>query len=183
MISVQTATSADAGELLTAQLAAYVEEAQAVHRADIPPLRDRLSNVRDAIDTGQVLVARDLHEAAPGRLVGGVRLTADDACGYLGRLAVVPDRRREGIAGQLIAAAVSAATATGLTHIDLVSLRSGGHNAAMYARRGWGTLPAGPGTGRIAVDDTGIELLWMRKELAGHTDAKFQVRRGRGSRR
>lgn len=112
-----------------------------------------------------------------------VRLTADDGCGYLGRLAVVPDRRREGIAGQLMTAAVRAATATELTHIDLVTRRSSGHGAAMHARRGWRALPAGPGTGRLAVDDAGIELLSMRKELAAYAEEAFKVRRERGSRR
>lgn len=164
MISVLAAVPADAGELLTMQLAAYVQEAQTVHRADIPPLCDGLPEVREAITIGQVLIARDVGGTTPGRLVGGVRLTAHNGAGYLGRLAVVPDRRREGIAGTLIDAALSVATAR-FAYIDLVTVRRSAHNAAMYARRGWYELPAGAGSERIAVDDAGVELLWMRKRL------------------
>lgn len=164
VIRVLAAVRTDAGELLTAQLAAYVHEAQTVHRADIPPLCDGLSDVREAITTGQVLIARDVDGTTPGRLVGGVRLTAHDGAGYLGRLAVVPDRQRERIAGRLIDAAISRATER-FSYIDLVTLRRSGHNAAMYTRRGWHELPADAASGHPAVDDTGVELLWMRKHL------------------
>lgn len=164
VISVQAAVAADAGELLTAQLAAYVREAQTVHSADIPPLCDGLPDVRDAITAGQVLIARDVDGTTPGRLVGGVRLTTHNGAGYLGRLAVVPDRHREGIGGKLIDAALTQATGR-FAYIDLVTLRRSTHNAAMYTRHGWHELPPDTASGRTAVDDTGVELLWMRRHL------------------
>ena len=184
VISVHMATPADAGELLTAQLAAYVEEAQAVHRADIPPLRDRLSDVQDAISTGQVLVARDLHDAAPGRLVGegwphrGRRLQLSRSAGGRPRPATRRYRRtaddRRGQGG----------------YRDRIDPHRPGHPTKQRPRRrnvrpagGWRALPAGPGTGRLAVDDAGIELLSMRKELAAYAEEAFKVRRERGSRR
>ncbi len=178
MIVVLPAVGADAGELLTVQLGAFVTEARALGEADIPPLRDTLAEVRAAIAAGTVLVARDVPDLSdgpdppdpaapvvqPGRLVGAVRLADHGGSGYLGRLAVVPDRRGEGIAGRLIDALLVAAAGR-FTHVDLVTARRSGHNVAMYTRRGWSELPTGPGTGRTAMDDVGIELVAMRRPV------------------
>lgn len=172
MTVVLPAVDADAGELLTVQLGAFVTEARALGQVDIPPLRDTLADVRAAIAGGTVLVARDVPDlptaaasvVQPGRLVGGVRLEDHGGSGYLGRLAVAPDRRGEGIAGRLVDALLVAAAGR-FSHVDLVTARRSGHNVAMYTRRGWSELPTGPGTGRAAVDDVGIELVAMRRPV------------------
>lgn len=166
VIVVLPAVLADAGELLTVSLAAFVTEGRSLGQVDIPPLRDTLADVRAAIAAGTVLVARDLDPDPPGRLVGGVRLEPrpDAGGGYLGRLAVAPDRRGEGIGAALIGAVLAAATGR-FAHVDLTTPRSRPGNVALYARRGWAELPAGPGTSRPAVDDVGVELVWMRRLL------------------
>lgn len=164
VIVVLPAVPADAGEVLTVTLAAFVTESRALGQADIPPLRDTLDDVGQAVRSGAVLVARDLSGALPGRLVGTVRLEDHDGSGYLGRLAVAPDRRGAGIGGLLLDAMAVAAHGR-FDRIDLVTAARSAHNVAMYARRGWVELPAGTGTGRHPVDDVGIELVWMRRLL------------------
>lgn len=163
---VLPAVAADAGELLTVSLAAFVTESRALGQVDIPPLRDTVADVRAAIAGRTVLVALDPAAGPPGRIVGGVHLQPrpESGGGYVGRLAVAPDRRGEGIGGALLDAVLAAGTGR-FAHLDLTTPRGRARNVSMYARRGWTELPAGPGTPRPAVDDVGIELVWMRRPL------------------
>jgi ribosomal protein S18 acetylase RimI-like enzyme len=164
MVVVVPAVASDAGELLTVSLAAFVTESRALEQADIPPLRDTVADVRAAIERDTVLVARDLDQGLPGRLIGTVRLEDRGGGGYLGRLAVAPDRRGDGIGAALIDAVLTAATGR-FDHLDLTTPRRSGRNVALYSRRGWVELPSGPGTDRPLVDDVGIELVWMRRPV------------------
>ena len=98
-ISIVAATAADAGETMTVQRAAYVSEAQLYDNPMFTALTETLDDVRAAIATGGVLIAR--HGT---RLVGAVRgQLVDDAC-EVGRLVVAPDMQRRGIGATLLAA-------------------------------------------------------------------------------
>ncbi len=93
------ASSADAGEILTVQRAAFVREAQLYHDPDVPPLVETLDDVRRAIETSIVVVGRVGH-----RLVAAGRVTVRDRIGHIGRLAVAPDLHGQGVGRALLAA-------------------------------------------------------------------------------
>jgi GNAT superfamily N-acetyltransferase len=99
LISIDPAVLADAGEILTVQRAAYVSEAQLYDNPKLSALTESLDDVRAAIETGAVLVAK-----RGTRIVGAVRgELADDEC-RVGRLVVAPDLQGRGIGGALLAA-------------------------------------------------------------------------------
>ena len=99
------AVATDAGEILTVQRAAFVQEAQLYDETRVPPLLETLDEIRDAIATVRVVVGR----IGP-RLVAAGRLSVRDRVGHVGRLAVAPDVQGLGI-GRALLAAVEAAGA------------------------------------------------------------------------
>jgi len=74
-------TTADAGEVLTVQRAAYVSEAQLYKDAFLPALTQTLDQLVDEIETGGGFVLR-VH----GRLVGAVRTRIVGGLLHIGRL-------------------------------------------------------------------------------------------------
>jgi GNAT superfamily N-acetyltransferase len=95
---METLGTADAGEVLTLQRAAYVGEAM-LYDQFLPPLFETLQEVTDVLGSGiTVLGIRD-----GGRLIGTVRIKPD---GEIARLAVAPDRQHEGLGTRLLQAAI-----------------------------------------------------------------------------
>ncbi len=104
---IAPATPADAGEILTVQLAAYLAEAQRYADPFLPPLTETLDEIRAVLAGPQtVLTARLGH-----RLVGSVRVRVDGVIASIGRLAVVPDQQGRGIGGRLLRAVETVAGA------------------------------------------------------------------------
>ncbi|MBB2912944.1 GNAT superfamily N-acetyltransferase [Streptosporangium becharense] len=99
MTVIEWARPGDEGEILTVQRAAYVSEAQLYGDPFIPPLVESAAQVRAAVETGTVLVARER-----ARIVGAVRGRVSDAACLVGRLVVAPDMQGGGIGGALLAA-------------------------------------------------------------------------------
>jgi ribosomal protein S18 acetylase RimI-like enzyme len=95
---VEVLTERDAGEVLTVQRAAYVGEAM-LYDSFLPPLHETLDEVRSVL-AGDTLV---LGIREDGRLIGTVRIKPD---GEVARLAVAPDRQREGLGARLLEAAI-----------------------------------------------------------------------------
>ena len=93
------ATGSDAGEILTVQRAAFVQEARLYSDVTMPPLTETLEQVRSAITTSRVVVGR-----LDGRLVAAGRVHVRDQVGHVGRLAVAPDIQGQGIGRALLAA-------------------------------------------------------------------------------
>ena len=93
------ASQVDAGEIMTVQRAAFVREAQLYHDPDVPPLVETLDQIRDAIDTANVVVGR-----VGGRVVAAGRVVVRDRVAHIGRLAVVPDLQGQGIGRALLRA-------------------------------------------------------------------------------
>ena len=89
-----------------------------------------------------------------GRIVGTARLTVD-AEGRIGRVAVLPEWRRRGIAGMLIAALEAEARAAGLSE---VTLHSQTYVRSLYERHGYAA------TGPQFVE-AGIDHIPMAKRL------------------
>jgi GNAT superfamily N-acetyltransferase len=126
--------SADAGELLTLQLAAWVREARENDTLDIPPLQEGLDDVvAQLADPG--LTVWGYRES--GRLIGTVRTSLlSPSVAFLGRLGVVPDRFRTGIGGALLRLAESRLAAS-VGRIELITGLRSVSNHAFYARNGY----------------------------------------------
>ncbi|MEV6861652.1 GNAT family N-acetyltransferase [Streptosporangium subroseum] len=98
-MAIERAEPEDAGEILTVQRAAYVSEAQLYGDPFIPPLVESADQIRRAVETATVLVARDA-----GRIVGAIRGRLSGTTCMVGRLVVAPDVQRRGLGGTLLAA-------------------------------------------------------------------------------
>jgi tRNA (guanine37-N1)-methyltransferase len=152
-VEILPAGPADAGELLTVQLAAYLSEGRLHDTFDIPPLLETLAEVRAAIEQERVLKA-----VAGTRLVGSVRgRVVDGATGYIGRLAVAPDWQGRGIGTRLIAGIEAELTgpASPVRQFELMTGVRSEPNIRLYERLGYLRVPS--------PDDTRPYLLYLRK--------------------
>jgi GNAT superfamily N-acetyltransferase len=89
----------DAGEVLTLQRAAYVTEAQVHQDLFLPPLTQSLDQLEAELTDAGVL-GLGLREET--RLLAAVRVRVEGDNADLGRLAVAPDRQRQGLGSRLI---------------------------------------------------------------------------------
>lgn len=140
---VGAATPADAGELLTLQLACWVPEALLNDDLTIPPLLEGLADVQESIGTWQTWVVR-----VGGRLVGSVRARLDGSEWDIGRLMVAPDLRGRGL-GRLLLEHAQATAAPGATSYRLCTGTGSAQNLRMYRRAGFDVRevldgPSGP---------------------------------------
>lgn len=131
--TLRRAEPADAGELLTLQLACWVPEQQANPEVVIPPLHESLADVQAWLSRWTTLVVR-----AEGRLVGAVRgrLEADGRTWEVGRLMVAPDLRGRGL-GRLLLDAAEAAAPPEATGFRLVTGARSESNLRRYRRAGY----------------------------------------------
>ncbi|MEW1956275.1 GNAT family N-acetyltransferase [Kineococcus sp. NPDC059986] len=155
-VRVRPAADGDAGELLTVQRAAFVAEAQRYGDPFLPPLREDLDGVRAAVAAPDVLVL--VAETGSGRIVGGIRVRVDGDAGHVGRLAVAPDRQREGI-GTALLTAVEGAVPTDVRRLALFTGGESSATVARYERAGYVR------TAQESVDDRGVPLVHLEKEL------------------
>ena len=146
-------TTADAGEALTVQRAAFVAEARVYGTVDVPPLVETLEQVRHEIETTVTVGA-----FAGTRLVGSARLTVDGPVGWISRVAVAPDQQGRGIGGGLLEEVERVAPAEVTVFQLCVGARSD-DNLAMYTRRGYREFER-------RTDAAGVELICMRKDRA-----------------
>ena len=152
-------TTADAGEVLTLQRAAYVSEAQLYNDAFLPALTQTLDELVDEIVTGGGFVLRK-----SGRLVGAVRIRVVSGLLHIGRLTVAPDMQGLGFGTILMNAAEGDAATTDEASslaADAAVLFTGKlseANLRLYARRGYVE------THREQLG-SGVELVHMRKEF------------------
>jgi tRNA (guanine37-N1)-methyltransferase len=130
-LDVRTATRADAGELLTLQLACWVREEQDNPGVEIPALLEGLADVEAWIGSCTTFVVR----AGP-RLVGAVRGRLVGDAWDVGRLMVAPDLRGRGL-GRWLLAHVEAAAPPSATRLTLVTGARSASNLRMYKRAGY----------------------------------------------
>ncbi len=142
-----------AGELLTVQRAAFLDEARLYGTVDIPPLTETLADIRR-----EVAATLTFGAFAGHRLVGSARLTLDGPVGWVSRVAVAPDQQGRGIGGALLAHLEAAAPA-GVTAFQLCAGGRSDANVAMYERRGYREFER-------RRDAAGVELICMRKDRA-----------------
>jgi GNAT superfamily N-acetyltransferase len=139
-----------AGEVLTVQRAAFLEEARLYGTVDIPPLTETLDEVRSEMATTITLGA-----FRGSRLVASARLTIDGSVGWVSRVAVAPDQQGMGIGSALLDAIESEAPPA-VTRFQLGAAFKSQHNIAMYERRGYAESDR-------MIDPAGIELVLMGK--------------------
>lgn len=128
---VEAASEADAGEIMTVQRAAYVSEAQLYDNPHLSALSEPLADVRKAIASSVVLVAR----VGP-RVVGVVRGRVDGPVCHVGRLVVAPDMQSMGIGRRLLLAVESRVPAS----VERFALYTGGRsesNLGLYRKVGY----------------------------------------------
>ncbi len=153
-LEIRRGVAADAGELHTLRLAAFVAEGRANDSFDIPPLTDGLDATEAALARDTVLVAR-----LRGRLVGAVIGTAGLAGAWtIGRLIVAPDLQGRGIGGRLLAEAEAAAPPN-RTVATLITGVGSKKNIAFYTRRGYRVIDR-------TEDSAGVPVVIMEKALS-----------------
>lgn len=150
MTVIERARPADAGEILTVQRAAYVGEAQLYGDPFIAPLVESAEQVRKAVETAVVLVARQ-----DGRLVGAVRGRMSGTTCLVGRLVVAPDVQGRGVGGSLLEA-LHGQMASALV-FDLFTGHLSAGNLRLYRRHGYRE------TGRERMSDH-LTLVHLRRE-------------------
>ncbi|MFC4059979.1 GNAT family N-acetyltransferase [Planomonospora corallina] len=151
MAVIERARAGDAGEILTVQRAAYVSEAQLYGDPFIPPLVESAEQIRQAVEAGTVLVARD-----GGRLVGAVRGRLVETTCLVGRLVVVPDLQGRGIGSALLGALHE--EVAGARAFDLFTGHLSEGNLRLYRRHGYRE------TRRERMDDH-LTFVYMRREV------------------
>ena len=144
---VRVATLADAGEILTLQLACWVTEHHANPGVEIPALHESLEDVRRWLGTWTVIVRR-----REGRLIaaarGRVERHGDHAGAWdVGRLMVAPDLQGQGLGRDMLARIEALAPADAAAYVLFTGAGSV-DNLRMYKAAGYrlrGPLAGAPG--------------------------------------
>ncbi|BCY08011.1 GNAT family N-acetyltransferase [Actinoplanes sp. L3-i22] len=130
-IEIGPATPADAGEIFTLQLAAYVAEAQLYDDPHLPALTQSLPDLTAEL-TGDLALKAVLGH----RIVGAVRGRVDGSVLRIGRLVVAPDLRGRGIGTRLLAA-IETAAAGRAEWLALFTGHLSSANIRLYERHGY----------------------------------------------
>jgi len=152
-IEIRGIRPSDAGEVLTIQRAAFVQEALIYDAVDMPPLTQTLDELRAELaeNLGQVALAGP-------RIVGAVRAVRDGGLLLIGRLAIAPDQQGEGIGSRLLAAVEAAGAQAGAAEAELFTGSLSEANLRLYEREGYRETERVPGDG-------GVEQVFLRKRL------------------
>ncbi|WP_194396730.1 GNAT family N-acetyltransferase [Microbacterium atlanticum] len=152
-VTVRPIRPDDAGEVMTLQRAAFVQEALIYGTPDMPPLTQTLEEVESELHENLGCVALD-----GSRMVGVVRARLDGSLLLVGRLAIAPDRAGEGIGTTLLAAVERRGAEAGATEAELFTGSLSEANLRLYEREGYVESE------RVRGDD-GIEQVFLRKTL------------------
>lgn len=152
-IAIRPIRPDDAGEVLTLQRAAFVQEALIYGTPNMPPLTQTLAEVEAELQRNDGCVAH----IGP-RMVGAVRARRDGDLLLIGRLAIAPDQQGHGIGSRLLAAVEAAGRDAGATEAELFTGSLSEANLRLYEREGYAE------TERVDGDD-GIQQVFLRKRL------------------
>ena len=152
-VAVRDIRIEDAGEVLTLQRAAFVQEALIYGTPDLPPLTQTLDELVHELHDNLGCVA-----FVGPRMVGAVRARLDGSLLLVGRLAVAPDQQGTGIGARLLTAVEARGRDAGASEAELFTGSLSEANLRLYEREGYVE------TQRVAGDD-GIEQVFLRKRL------------------
>jgi tRNA (guanine37-N1)-methyltransferase len=130
-IRVLPATEADAGEIHTLQLAAFLSEGKAYDDLSIPPLVEDVEASVQRLKQGGVLKA-----VAGTRIVGSVQVTVDGSVARIGRLIVAPDWQGRGLGSRLLRVAEQLAPED-VTSYELFTGTESDRNLGLYQKAGY----------------------------------------------
>jgi GNAT superfamily N-acetyltransferase len=153
-IAVRDIRIEDAGEVLTLQRAAFVQEALIYGTPDMPPLTQTLDELVHELHDNLGRVA-----LIGPRIVGAVRARVDGELLLIGRLAIAPDQQGSGIGSRLLEAVEERGREAGASEAELFTGSLSEANLRLYEREGYAE------TQRVAGDD-GIEQVFLRKRLS-----------------
>jgi predicted N-acetyltransferase YhbS len=131
-VDIRPITPDDAGEVLTLQRAAFVQEAVIYQDVDMPVFAQTLDEVTAELTENLGCVALN----GP-RIVGAVRARIDGGMLLIGRLAIAPDQQGEGIGSALLDAVEERGRAAGATEAELFTGRLSEANIRLYERQGY----------------------------------------------
>ncbi|MEV8025051.1 GNAT family N-acetyltransferase [Microbacterium sp. NPDC080220] len=143
----------DAGEVLTLQRAAFVQEALIYDAVDMPPLTQTLDEVRAELEDNLGCVALDGE-----RMVGCVRARVDGDLLLIGRIAIAPDQQGSGLGTALLSAVEERGREAGATTAELFTGSLSEANLRLYEREGYEESERVPG-------DDGTAQVFLRKQL------------------
>jgi GNAT superfamily N-acetyltransferase len=152
-VSVRPIRPDDAGEVMTLQRAAFVQEALIYGTPNMPPLTQTLAEVEAELQVNDGCVAH-----LGTRMVGAVRARRDGELLLIGRLSTAPDVQGRGIGSRLLAAAERAGREAGSTEAELFTGSLSEANLRLYEREGYSESQ------RVDGDD-GIQQVFLRKKL------------------
>ena len=138
---------ADAGEVLTLQRAAFVQEALIYDAVDMPPLTQTLDELHAELVENLGCVALD-----GTRIVGAVRARLDDGLLLVGRIAIAPDQQGSGLGTALLDAVEQRGREAGATEAELFTGSLSEANLRLYEREGYvesERVPQGGGTDQV----------------------------------
>jgi GNAT superfamily N-acetyltransferase len=152
-IAVRDIRIEDAGEVLTLQRAAFVQEALIYGTPGMPPLTQTLDELVHELHDNLGRVA-----LIGPRIVGAVRARLDGELLLVGRLAIAPDQQGNGIGSRLLEAVEERGREAGASEAELFTGSLSEANLRLYEREGYAESQ------RVAGDD-GIEQVFLRKRL------------------
>ncbi|MGB2571574.1 GNAT family N-acetyltransferase [Micromonospora citrea] len=140
-------TPDDAPEVTVLQRCCWVDEGVANDTLAVPALHESLAEVRDWLATWRTTgIWRD------GRLLGMVRVRRVDTDWHVGRLAIVPDLRGQGL-GRWLLRAAEAAAPPDCRRVVLYTGAKSLRNIELYRSEGYRSMPASPdGTACLTKD-------------------------------
>ncbi|SEU44030.1 bifunctional NAD(P)H-dependent oxidoreductase/GNAT family N-acetyltransferase [Nonomuraea wenchangensis] len=161
-------TPDDAADVLVLQRCCWVEEALANDTLAIPALQESLQQVRAWLATWQATgLWRD------GRLLGMVRTRRIDDDWHVGRLAVVPDLRGQGVGRRLLHEA-EAARDVGCRRIVLSTGARSQRNISLYHSQGYRTESSDGATATLVKPVLADGAAGVRAQAQGHVQADVQ---------
>ena len=150
---IRPITVDDAGEVLTLQRAAFVQEALIYDAVDMPPLTQTLDEVRGELEDNLGCVALDGE-----RMVGCVRARVDGDLLLIGRIAIAPDQQGSGLGTALLSAVEERGREVGAITAELFTGSLSEANLRLYEREGYEESERVPG-------DDGTAQVFLRKQL------------------
>ena len=152
-LTIRDIRDEDAGEVLTLQRAAFVQEAIIYDSVRMPPLTQTLDELRAELADNLGLVA-----LRGTRMAGAVRARREADLLLVGRLAIAPDLQGLGIGSQLLVAVEDRGRKEGCREAELFTGSLSEANLRLYESLGYHESQ------RVDGDD-GIQQVFLRKPL------------------